>query len=187
MEDGSRLRDSQCGLFATGKVFRRMQVPFTYIPNCRVDEKKFEEGLLNFVAAANVVKEFRRARILQISTRPADFWTMMVNEGELLEKFGIQVFPISMTELTERIKELAASDNKDVEDTITFIHENMNVTIPEESVRMVASLKVAMKYFADENECNAIAIQCWDSLQQALHIMPCCANALLTEEGIPVV
>lgn len=187
LEDGSRLRDTQCGLFATGKVFRRMQVPFTYIPNCRVEDKKFEEGLLNFVAAANVVKEFRSARILQISTRPADFWTMMVNEGELLEKFGIQVFPISMTELTERIKELAASENKDVDDTIKFINENMNVMIPEESVRLVASLKVAMKYFADENECNAIAIQCWDSLQQALHIMPCCANALLTEEGIPVV
>lgn len=186
LEDGSRLRDSQCGLFATGKVFRRMQVPFTYIPNCRVEDKKFEEGFLNFVAAANVVKEFRRARILQISNRPADFWTMMVNEGELLEKFGIQCFPISMTELTQRIEKLNASDNKDVEDTIAHINTNMKVCIPPESVRMVACLKVAMKYFAEENDCNAIAIQCWDSLQMALHIMPCCANALLTDEDLPV-
>lgn len=187
LEDGSRLRDTQCGLFATGKVFRRMQVPFTYLPNCRVDDPAFEKGLLNFVAAANVVKEFRQTRILQISTRPADFWTMMVNEGELLEKFGIQVFPISMTELTERIKELAASDHPEVKETIDYLYEKMNVTIPEESVRLVASLKVAMKLFAAENYCNAIAIQCWDSLQQALHIMPCCANALLTDEGIPTV
>ena len=29
-ENGIRLRDSQCGLFATGKVLRRFQVPFTY-------------------------------------------------------------------------------------------------------------------------------------------------------------
>ena len=28
-ENGVRLRDSQCGLFATGKVLRRFQVPFT--------------------------------------------------------------------------------------------------------------------------------------------------------------
>ena len=28
--DGSRLRDSQCGLFATGKVLRRFNVKFTY-------------------------------------------------------------------------------------------------------------------------------------------------------------
>ena len=29
--DGTRLRDTQCGLFATGKVLRRFQVPFTYM------------------------------------------------------------------------------------------------------------------------------------------------------------
>ena len=37
-EDGSRLRDSQCGLFAIGKVLRRFRVPFTYIPNCDLDD-----------------------------------------------------------------------------------------------------------------------------------------------------
>ena len=31
-EEGMRSRDSQCGLFATGKVLRRHNVPFTYIP-----------------------------------------------------------------------------------------------------------------------------------------------------------
>ena len=33
--DGTRLRDTQCGLFATGKVLRRFRVPFTYMTNCR--------------------------------------------------------------------------------------------------------------------------------------------------------
>lgn len=185
--DGSRLRDTQCGLFATGKVLRRMQVPFTYIPNCRVEDTQFEKGFRNFLATANVIKEFRRGRILQIDTRPADFWTMMVNEGELLEKFGIQVFPITMVEFADKVKELEASDSKEVADTVAYIHENMEVCIPEDSVRRVASLKTAMKYFAELNKCNAVAIQCWDALQQALHVMPCCANALLTDEGIPVV
>ena len=187
LEDGSRLRDTQCGLFATGKVLRRMQVPFTYIPNCNVDDRQFEQGLMNFVAAANVVKEFSKAKILQISTRPGDFWTMMCNEGELLERFGIQINPISMTEFTERIKELEVSDNAEVEKTVSYIKSNMEVCIPEDSVRRVAAIKTAMKLFCSENGCNAVAIQCWDSLQQALHIMPCCANALLTDEGIPVV
>lgn len=187
LADGSRLRDSQCGLFATGKVLRRMRVPFTYIPNCRVEDELFEKGLRIFVAAANVVKEFRHARILQIDTRPGDFWTMMVNEGELLERFGIQLFPITMVEFVDRVKELEASNNEDVTATIDYINKNMEVCIPVESVRRVACLKVAMKLYANENCCNAVAIQCWDALQQALHIMPCCANALLTEEGIPVV
>ncbi|OJU14997.1 MAG: fucose isomerase [Clostridiales bacterium 43-6] len=187
LADGSRLRDTQCGLFATGKVLRRMKVPFTYIPNCHVDDEPFETGLTTFVATANIIKEFRKARILQIDTRPGDFWTMMCNEGELLERFGIQLFPISMVEFTDRIKALEASDDSEVEATVAFIRENMEVCVPDDAVRRVAALKTAMKYYAEENNCNAIAIQCWDALQQALKIMPCCANALLTDEGIPVV
>ena len=31
--NGVRLRDTQCGLFATGKVLRRFGVPFTYLTN----------------------------------------------------------------------------------------------------------------------------------------------------------
>jgi L-fucose isomerase-like protein len=186
LADGSRLRDSQCGLFATGKVLRRMQVPFTYLPNCRVNDGLFAEGLLRFAAVANVVKEFRHARILQIDTRPGDFWTMMCNEGELLEKFGIQLFPINMIELVDRVKKLAASKDEEIDRTIAWIRENMDVCISDADVRLVAALKASMKYFAVENGCNAIAIQCWDALQQALHLMPCCANAMLTEEGLPV-
>lgn len=187
LEDGSRLRDTQCGLFATGKILRRMQVPFTYLPNCRVEDELFQKGLMNFIAAANVVKEFRKARILQIGTRPADFWTMMVNEGELLEKYGVQILPLTMVELADRTKELELSDDPEVAATVHFIQENMEVCVPQEAVRRIASLKTAMKYYAAENACNAIAIQCWDALQQSLHIMPCCANALLTDEGLPVV
>jgi L-fucose isomerase-like protein len=187
LADGSRLRDTQCGLFATGKVLRRMRVPFTYLPNCRVEDELFERGLRTFTAAANVIKEARRGRILQIDTRPADFWTMMVNEGELLERFGVQVFPITMVEFTDRVKSLEASDDAEVASTVKYINEKMEVNIPQDSVRRVAALKTAMKLYAGENGCNAVAIQCWDALQQALHVMPCCANALLTDEGIPVV
>lgn len=43
-EEGRRLRDTQCGLFATGKVLRRFQVPFTYLTNCRLNDPVFERG-----------------------------------------------------------------------------------------------------------------------------------------------
>ena len=39
--NGVRLRDTQCGLFATGKVLRRFQVPFTYLTNCRLEDPAF--------------------------------------------------------------------------------------------------------------------------------------------------
>lgn len=84
-EKGIRLRDSQCGLFATGKVLRRFGVPFTYMTNCRLEDQEFARGIKDFLAVCNVVKAFRRTRILQIGPRPFDFWSTMCNEGELLE------------------------------------------------------------------------------------------------------
>lgn len=69
-EKGIRLRDSQCGLFATGKVLRRFGVPFTYLTNCRLEDEQFECGIRDFLAVCNVVKVFRHMRILQIGPWP---------------------------------------------------------------------------------------------------------------------
>lgn len=63
----------------------------------------------------------------------------------------------------------------------------MIVEIKDEELENVAALKVAMKNLITKYGCQAGAIQCWNQLQSELGIMPCAANALLNEEGIPVV
>lgn len=185
-ENGVRLRDTQCGLFATGKVLRRFQVPFTYMTNCRLSDPVFERGIKDFMAVCNVVKTFRKIRILQISTRPFDFWTTMCNEGELLERFNIQLSPIPMPELTSEMKKVK-EEKTEVDQVITYINEHMEIQIKEDEVVNVAALKVAMKNLATKYGCNAVAIQCWNCLQSEIGIMPCAANALMNDEGIPVV
>lgn len=185
-ENGVRLRDSQCGLFATGKVLRRFQVPFTYMTNCRLQDSQFERGVRDFLKVCNIVDVFRHTRILQIGPRPFDFWSTMCNEGELLEKFNIQLSPIPIPELTKemaRVKE----EKTEVDKVVAYCHEKMNVCIKEDELTNVAALKVAMKNLAQKYGCNAVAIQCWNALQDEIHIMPCAANSLLNEEGLPVV
>ncbi len=185
-EDGIRLRDSQCGLFATGKVLRRFRIPFTYLCNCRLEDEEFERGIRNFLAVCNVVKTFRKTRILQIGPRPFDFWSTMCNEGELLERFQIQLAPIPMPELTAEIKRVR-EDKETIQEIMAYCRENFNVAINEEELEMVAALKAAMKALAKRYGCNAVAIQCWNALQSEIGIMPCAANSLLNEEGLPVV
>lgn len=185
--NGVRLRDTQCGLFATGKVLRRFQVPFTYMTNCRLSDPVFERGLRDFMAVCNVVRTFRHMRILQISTRPFDFWTTMCNEGELLERFNIQLSPIPMPELTQEMRLAKQQTPDEVEQVLGYIRENMDVRIAEEALENVAALKVAMKHLVKKYGCGAVAIQCWNALQQEIGIMPCAANALMNDEGIPVV
>ena len=63
----------------------------------------------------------------------------------------------------------------------------MEILIKENELENVVALKVAMKNLAEKYGCKAIAIQCWNQLQCELGIMPCAANALLNDEGIPVV
>ncbi|WP_434309261.1 L-fucose/L-arabinose isomerase family protein [Hominifimenecus sp. rT4P-3] len=184
--DGSRLRDTQCGLFATGKVLRRFQVPFTYMTNCRLDDPVFERGIKDFLAVCRVVKTFRNIRILQIGPRPFDFWSTMCNEGELLEKFHIQLSPISLSELVAEVKK-AIVDGEDVTQTIAYCREHMEIQITDEQLTQVAGLAAAMERLIQKYHCNAGAIQCWNALQDELGIMLCAANALLNEKGIPIV
>jgi len=184
-EKGIRLRDSQCGLFASGKVLRRFRVPFTYMTNCRLTDPEFARGIDVFLRVCNIVKTFRSIRILQISTRPYDFLTTMCNEGELLERLNIQLAPIPMTELTQMMEKV--KDSEEAKETLKYIKNNMDIKTGEEAAIATASLKTAMGRLAGQYHCNAIAIQCWNALQAEIGIMPCAANSLLTDEALPVV
>ncbi len=188
-DEGIRARDTQCGLFATSKVLRRMNIPFTYITNSWLDSDIFRDGLLDFVRVANVVKNFKDLKILQISTRPGAFWTMMANEGELLERFGIQLVPVTIYDLKLRMDSVISKTPEKVDDVINYINKNFKREdyVKDEHIRKIATLKVAMKEMAEEVGAKAIAIQCWTSLQDLVGLVPCLANAMLTDEGLPVV
>lgn len=186
LSDGARLRDSQCGLFATGKVLRRFSVKFTYLTMCRLKDKQFKEGVFRFLATANIVKEMRNLTILQISTRPSGFWTMMVNEGELLERFNVKIHPIDLSEIKEEMDRIKKEDGDALHKTIVYLKENTVVGINDQAVKDVSALKCAIKNLADRYHCKAAAIQCWNAMQGVLGIFPCAANALLTDERFPV-
>lgn len=183
--EGIRNRDSQCGMFATGKVLRRHDVKFTYLTNSRIDSVEFHKGFEKFLAVSRVVKAVKNLRILQISTRPEPFCSVICNENELLERFNIHVYPVAMPDITNEMKRIREENSGEYQQTILKIRE-VDDRGTEDAIGMTAALKIAMKRFAELYDCSAIAIQCWSALQVETGIMPCLANALLTEEGIPV-
>ena len=185
LPDGRRLRDTQCGLFATGKVLRRFDVKFSYLTNCRLRDPVFERGIRDFMAVCNVVRTFKHIRILQMGPRPFDFWTTMCNEGELLEKFNIQLSPVPLPELIAEVKRIR--DHGEAKEELDLLHDKTVIKISEPKVETVAALAHAMKNLIDKYGCQAGAIQCWTALQGELGIMPCAANAILNDMGIPIV
>lgn len=112
LQDGSRYRDSLCGMFASSKVLTKLHVPFTYVENCRIDDGEFESGFFTFLRAARTVKAFRNIRIAQIGVRVDFFWTTIDNESELLEKFGIEVLPVDMADFVHNVLERAKKNEK---------------------------------------------------------------------------
>ena len=145
----------------------------------------FERGIRDFMAVCNVVRTFKHIRILQMGPRPFDFWTTMCNEGELLEKFNIQLSPVPLPELIAEVKRIR--DHGEAKEELDLLHDKTVIKISEPKVETVAALARAMKNLIDKYGCQAGAIQCWTALQGELGIMPCAANAILNDMGIPVV
>lgn len=183
---GLRSRDSQCGLFATGKVLRRHNIPFTYLINSWIDMDAWKIGFQKFIQTVSVVKSVHNLNILQISTRPEAFCSVICNENELLEKFNIHLYPVTLHELVQTMENVKEESSAEYKETVKFI-TSLAKSAKTEDIQKVAALKVAMKRLSLQYRCRAVAIQCWTSLQDITGIMPCLANALLTDEGIPTV
>ncbi len=187
LENGLRTRDTQCGMFATGKVLRRYGVPFTYLVNSTLFSENFKNGFKKFLSVANIVKQFKKTRILQISTRPTGFNSVTTNEGELLEKFGIRIYPVALNEITSLIPEIIKNNSSKFIKEVKFVKENISKDTDIDNIKKMIGLKFAIREMADKYFCNAAAIQCWNSLQDVIGIMPCLANSLLGDEGFPCV
>lgn len=183
---GLRSRDSQCGLFATGKVLRRHSVPFTYLTNSWISGNEWKEGFWKFLRTVSVVKSVKNLNILQISTRPEAFCSVICNENELIEKFNVHLYPVTLNNVVLKMQAVKKENGQEFKETLDFIR-SLSHCKDNGKAEEVASLKVAMKELALHYNCRAIAIQCWTSLQDMLGIMPCFANSMLTDEGIPTV
>jgi L-fucose isomerase-like protein len=183
-----RTRDSQCGLFATGKALRRMNVPFTYIPNGTLESGGIERGFKAFTAVCAAVKAFRETKVLQISSRPDAFWTVMCNEGELLERFGVRVFPVTLIDLVESMKTLRRDKGGTVADKADAIRAAFSLHgIGDESVLQMAAYCLAVGELAEQNRCNVVATTCWRAFRIATGIAACGMNGFIGETGLPVV
>ncbi|MEI7616943.1 MAG: fucose isomerase, partial [Actinomycetota bacterium] len=158
-----------------------------YIINSRIESELFERGFKNFMRSANVVKNFMGTRIGQISTRPANFYTVIVNEQELLSKWGIEIVPITLLQVVNTMKSLIKTDKR-VKEEVGEIKNRIKVNseVNDESLAKIAALKIFMLDWAKAENLSAIAIKCHDDLPDETGIYSCFANGELTGLGIPV-
>ena len=187
LPDGTRLRDSLCGLLASSKVLHKLGVPFTYIENCSADDEPFEAGLKNFARVMAVVKGFRTMRIGQIGQRIDFFWTTICNESELLERFGIGVEPIDIAEVIRATKARARKDRSRYRDEVAALRKKITVEGFEDTSAFIniLALRDEMVSLTRQHNLSALAVTTFTSLVEELGAMVEFAMAQVSEAGIP--
>jgi L-fucose isomerase-like protein len=179
-----RPTDSQCGIFAASKVLRRYGVKYTYINNCGVDDPIFSTEFVRFLVVARIVKNFRSARIAQISVRPQQFVNLMVNEGELLERFGVEIVPVTGAELLDTIKIVQKKDVDQIDMLLKEIEETIDLSeVPDK--RAMAAIELGYIRVAERYKCNAIAADCWHTIRREFGFGPWFVFGDLYDKGLP--
>ncbi len=184
-EDGIRTTDSQCGIFGVSRQLQRLRIPFSNIPSCRVDSEDFEKGFTQFIRVACMVKNFKGMRIGQVGTRPAPFFSVIYNESELLEKFGIRVITINFAVVEQRMKQTAENCKEEIAEFIEYFKSNfkMDEQTPQ-YVEGMATMAVMYKNLFHEFELDIMAAECWTATPIMFEgLAPCAVFGALNDLG----
>jgi L-fucose isomerase-like protein len=125
-------------------------------------------------------------RIGQLGVRPETFWSVKCNELQLLERFGIEIVPMTLIEL-ENLYKKAIAEKDALQERVRYYRENFSVKIDEEYLYRTAAMHKATRAWADENELDGIASSCWDAMRQIAGIASCFTFSELTDDKLPVV
>ncbi len=185
MPDGTRTTDSQCGLFGVSRQFQRYRIPFSHLPNCRVDSEEFAEGFQRFLRVACMVKNFSGLRIGQIGPRPTPFFSVICNEGELMEKFGIKIIPMNFATIEQKMKaapELYADEIRGYEAYFT-----KNFSMDEASsakLTALATMGAVYRHLFEEYDLDILTAECWTATPIMFDgLAPCAVYGMLNDMG----
>lgn len=182
--DGMRYTDSQCGVFGVSRQLQRLNIKFTYIECCSIEDKIFDRGLNKFISVACMVKNFNGLRVAQVGMRPKPFCSVIFNEGELLQRFGIQVIPINLAVVIDKYKRILIEREEELragEKLLQSRYELDDLTRPVLK-EMYAFVLLYQELFEEYNV-HAISAECWTAMQLAVGAMPCTAYSILADMG----
>lgn len=186
--DGMRPTDSQCGLFGVSRQFQRYNLPFSHIPCCRVEEDAFREGFDRFVRVSCMVKNFSGLRVGQIGTRPAPFFSVIWNEGELMQKLGLRIIPINFAIVLDRFKKAQETKRSEIAGYMDYFRKNYTLDdLTPAYLERMATLAATYIGLFEEFNLDVISAECWTATPVLFDGMaPCAVYGLLSDLGYVV-
>lgn len=185
MPDGTRTTDSQCGIFGVSRQLQRLKIPFSHLPTCRVDSPEFAESFTRFVRVVCMVKNFRGMRIGQVGCRPTPFFSVICNEGELLEKFGIRVIPINLALISQKMQDAPRLYADEIAGYEAYYTKNYQLDEQTaRQVRKMATLAAVYVHLFEEYQLDVLSAECWTATPAMFDgLAPCAVNGMLCDMG----
>ncbi len=179
-------RDAFCGKISVCNNLYQYGIPFTdtTLHTYSIYSELLAKDINKFAGICRVVNGLRHARIGAIGARPAGFQTVRASE-KLLQKSGITVVPVDLSEIlgaARKIEDTDAELLKKLEEIKCY------AAVPKEySDKLVLQAKfgVAVERWIEANQIDAVAIQCWDSLEQNYGCAACVTMSMLGEKLLP--
>ena len=179
-------RDAFCGKISVCNNLYQYGIPFTdtTLHTFSIYSELLAKDINKFAGICRVVNGLRHARIGAIGARPAGFQTVRASE-KLLQKSGITVVPVDLSEIlgaARKIEDTDAELLKKLEEIKCY------AAVPKEySDKLVLQAKfgVAVERWIEANQIDAVAVQCWDSLEQNYGCAACVTMSMLGEKLLP--
>lgn len=183
--DGMRPTDSQCGLFGISRQMQRYHIPFSHLPCCKVESDEFKEGFDSFIRVACMVKNFKDMRIGQVGSRPTPFYSVIWNEGELMEKFGVKIIALNFAIINDRMKTTAENYPDEIKKIEEYIKQNYKLDeLTPQYLNGMATMVVMYKNLFEEFNLDVISAECWTATPILFNgLAPCTVYGILNDMG----
>lgn len=175
-------RDSFCGKMSVCNNLRQYGIPYSLTSlHCESPgSPEFACDLSWFASVCRVVNGLKRLRIGAIGARPAAFNTVRYSE-KILERNGISVEPIDLSEIFGRIARLP-DDAASVTAKLSSIQGYVDTSaVPAASLLKMAKLGVVVAEWMEQNDLAISAIQCWTSMEEYFGVVPCTVMSQMSE------
>ena len=179
-------RDAFCGKISVCNNLYQYGIPFTdtTLHTYSIYSELLAKDINKFAGICRVVNGLRHARVGAIGARPAGFQTVRASE-KLLQKSGITVVPVDLYEILGAARKI---EDTDVELLKKLEEIKCYAVVPKEyndKLVLQAKFGVAVERWIEANQIDAVAVQCWDSLEQNYGCAACVTMSMLGEKLLP--
>lgn len=179
-------RDAFCGKISVCNNLYQYGIPFTdtTLHTYSLYSELLAKDINKFAGICRVVNGLRHARVGAIGARPAGFQTVRASE-KLLQKSGITVVPVDLSEILGAARKI---EDTDVELLKKLEEIKCYAVVPKEyndKLVLQAKFGVAVERWIEANQIDAVAVQCWDSLEQNYGCAACVTMSMLGEKLLP--